>query len=114
LSIAHVETKVTPAAANITSTKVGDNVMVGIEDTRTFVHSRAGVQTPAASAGTRPLLGFLLACVAIIPLAGLLGFATEKLAARVGDAIGGFRRVSHAEDSRARQHPVGAALGVAY
>lgn len=37
-----------------------------------------------------PLLGFILACVAIIPLAGLLGHATEKLAARVGDAIGGF------------------------
>jgi len=37
-----------------------------------------------------PLLGFVLACVAIIPLAGLLGLATEKLAARVGDAIGGF------------------------
>jgi len=36
------------------------------------------------------LLGFILACVAIIPLAGLLGHATEKLAARVGDAIGGF------------------------
>ncbi|SEN93598.1 Ca2+:H+ antiporter [Rhodospirillales bacterium URHD0017] len=36
------------------------------------------------------LLGFVLACVAIIPLAGLLGLATEKLAARVGDAIGGF------------------------
>jgi Ca2+:H+ antiporter len=42
---------------------------------------------------TRPqsaLLVFVLACVAIIPLAGLLGLATEKLAARVGDAIGGF------------------------
>ncbi|WP_421996631.1 calcium/proton exchanger [Reyranella sp.] len=37
-----------------------------------------------------PLLGFVLACVAIIPLAGLLGLATEKLSARVGDAIGGF------------------------
>src|SRR3954462_11702932 len=37
-----------------------------------------------------PLLGFVLACVAIVPLAGLLGLATEKLAARVGDAIGGF------------------------
>jgi Ca2+:H+ antiporter len=36
------------------------------------------------------LLGFVLACIAIIPLAGLLGLATEKLAARVGDAIGGF------------------------
>jgi Ca2+:H+ antiporter len=37
-----------------------------------------------------PLLVFALACVAIIPLAGLLGLATEKLAARVGEGIGGF------------------------
>lgn len=37
-----------------------------------------------------PLLVFVLACVAIIPLAGLLGLATEKLAARVGESIGGF------------------------
>lgn len=36
------------------------------------------------------LLGFVLACVAIIPLAGLLGLATEKLASKTGDAIGGF------------------------
>lgn len=36
------------------------------------------------------LLGFVLACLAIIPLAGLLGLATEKLASRTGDAIGGF------------------------
>jgi Ca2+:H+ antiporter len=37
-----------------------------------------------------PLLVFVLACIAIIPLAGLLGLATEKLAARVGEGIGGF------------------------
>ena len=37
-----------------------------------------------------PLLGFVVACIAIVPLAGLLGLATEKLAARVGEAIGGF------------------------
>ena len=37
-----------------------------------------------------PLLVFVLACVAIIPLAGLLGLATEKLAARVGEGIGGL------------------------
>jgi hypothetical protein len=43
---------VSPTAANITSTKVGDNVVVGIEDTRTFVLSRPGVQTPAPGAGT--------------------------------------------------------------
>ena len=30
-----------------------------------------------------PLLVFVLACVAIVPLAGLLGVSTEKLAARV-------------------------------
>lgn len=36
------------------------------------------------------LLVFVMACIAIIPLAGLLGLGTEKLAARVGDAIGGF------------------------
>ena len=37
-----------------------------------------------------PLLVFVLACVAIVPLAGLLGLSTEKLAARVGEGIGGF------------------------
>lgn len=37
-----------------------------------------------------PLLVFGLACIAIVPLAGLLGLATEKLAARVGEGIGGF------------------------
>jgi Ca2+:H+ antiporter len=36
------------------------------------------------------LLVFVLACIAIVPLAGLLGLATEKLAARTGEAIGGF------------------------
>lgn len=37
-----------------------------------------------------PLLVFGLACLALVPLAGLLGVATEKLAARVGEGIGGF------------------------
>ena len=37
-----------------------------------------------------PLLVFIMACVAIVPLAGLLGVATEKLAARLGEGIGGF------------------------
>ncbi|TAJ85725.1 MAG: calcium/proton exchanger [Reyranella sp.] len=37
-----------------------------------------------------PLLVFVLACVAIVPLAGLLGVATEKLAARLGEGIGGL------------------------
>ena len=43
---------VSPIAANITSTKVGDNVEVGVEDTRTFVLSSPGVQTPAPGAAT--------------------------------------------------------------
>ena len=43
---------VSPMAANITSTKVGDNVTVAVEDTRTFVLSSPGVQTPAAGAGS--------------------------------------------------------------
>jgi hypothetical protein len=43
---------VSPMAANITSTKVGDNVVVGLEDTRTFVLSRPGVQTPAPGAAS--------------------------------------------------------------
>jgi hypothetical protein len=43
---------VSPMAANITSTKVGDNVVLGVEDTRTFVLSSPGVQTPAPGAAT--------------------------------------------------------------
>jgi VCBS repeat-containing protein len=43
---------VSPMAANITSTKVGDNVEVGVEDTRTFVLSSPGVQTPAPGAAS--------------------------------------------------------------
>ena len=38
----------------------------------------------------QPLLVFALACLAIVPLAGLLGVATEKLAERTGEGIGGF------------------------
>jgi hypothetical protein len=37
---------VSSMAANISSTKVGDNVALGVEDTRTFVLSSPGVQTP--------------------------------------------------------------------
>jgi hypothetical protein len=44
--------QVSPMAANITSTKVGDNVELGIEDTRTFVLSSPGVQTPAPGAAS--------------------------------------------------------------
>ena len=43
---------VSPMAANITSTKVGDNVELAVEDTRTFVLSSPGVQTPAPGAGS--------------------------------------------------------------
>ena len=43
---------VSPMAANITSTKVGDNVEVDVEDTRTFVLSSPGVQTPAPGAAS--------------------------------------------------------------
>jgi len=43
---------VSPMAANISSTKIGDNVALGVEDTRTFVLSSPGVKTPAAGAGS--------------------------------------------------------------
>ena len=43
---------VSPMAANITSTKVGDNVEAAVEDTRTFVLSSPGVQTPAPGAAS--------------------------------------------------------------
>ena len=44
--------QVSPMAANITSTKVGDNVELSVEDTRTFVLSSPGVQTPAPGAAS--------------------------------------------------------------
>jgi len=43
---------VSPMAANISSTRVGDNVVLAVEDTRTFVLSAPGVQTPAAGSGS--------------------------------------------------------------
>ena len=43
---------VSPLAANIGSTRVGDHVVLGVEDTRTFVLSSPGVQTPAAGGGS--------------------------------------------------------------
>ena len=46
---------VSAMAANITSTKVGDNVVLGVEDTRTFVLSKPGVATPAP--GTASVTG---------------------------------------------------------
>ena len=39
---------VSPLAANISSTKVGDNVMLDVEDTRSFVLSGRNTPTPAA------------------------------------------------------------------
>ena len=48
----HRMLNVSPMAANITSTKVGDNVEVAIEDTRTFVLSSPGVKTPAPGAAS--------------------------------------------------------------
>ncbi|HUL58372.1 MAG TPA: calcium/proton exchanger [Anaeromyxobacteraceae bacterium] len=38
----------------------------------------------------RPVLSFASSCLAVVPLAGLMGRATEALAARVGTAVGGF------------------------
>lgn len=37
-----------------------------------------------------PLASFILACVAVLPLAGLMGDATEHLALRTGPTLGGF------------------------
>lgn len=37
-----------------------------------------------------PLLVFVLACVAVLPLAGIMGDATEHLAVRTGPTMGGF------------------------
>ena len=46
---------VSPMAANISSTKVGDNVVLGVEDTRTFVLS--GSTTPTPAPGTASVTG---------------------------------------------------------
>jgi len=43
---------VSPMAANISSTKVGDNVVLGIEDARTFVLSGSNTPTPGSGAGS--------------------------------------------------------------
>jgi hypothetical protein len=43
---------VSPMAANISSTRVGDNVALAIEDTRTFVLSGANTPTPASGAAS--------------------------------------------------------------
>jgi hypothetical protein len=43
---------VSPAAANLASTKVGDNVSLIVEDTRTFVLSGPNVKTPRPGSAT--------------------------------------------------------------
>ena len=70
---------VSPMAANITSTKVGDNVEVAVEDTRTFVLSSPGVKTPAPDAAS--------AAVAVETSQGVAG-------ARVSQSIGNWTVVS--------------------
>jgi len=37
-----------------------------------------------------PLVVFFLSCIAVLPLAGMMGDATEHLAARTGPTVGGF------------------------
>jgi Ca2+:H+ antiporter len=44
----------------------------------------------ASFAGAPDLLEFVLACLAVVPLAGLIGEATESLASRMGPGIGGL------------------------
>ena len=70
---------VSPMAANITSTKVGDNVEVAVEDTRTFVLSSPGVKTPGAGAAS--------AAIAVESSQGTAG-------ARVSQSIGNWTVVS--------------------
>ena len=70
---------VSPMAANITSTKVGDNVEVAVEDTRTFVLSSPGVKTPAPGAAS--------AAVAVETNQGVDG-------ARLSQSIGNWTVVS--------------------
>ena len=70
---------VSPMAANITSTKVGDNVEVAVEDTRTFVLSSPGVATPAPGAAS--------AAAAVETSQGVAG-------ARLSQSIGNWTVVS--------------------
>jgi Ca2+:H+ antiporter len=37
-----------------------------------------------------PTLIFVVSCLAVIPLAGLMGHATEELAERMGEGVGGL------------------------
>ncbi|OAA55320.1 calcium/sodium antiporter [Niveomyces insectorum RCEF 264] len=55
----------------------------------------AGIAVGAAPAGTvPPSVVFALNAVAIVPLAGLLGFATETVAHRMGDSIGALLNIT--------------------
>jgi Ca2+:H+ antiporter len=45
-------------------------------------------------AGLSPVLVFAMNAVAIVPLAGLLSFATESVASRLGDTLGALLNVS--------------------
>ena len=42
------------------------------------------------AATSRRVLVFVVACMAVLPLAGYMGEATEHLAARTGPTLGGF------------------------
>ncbi|EJT77850.1 calcium-proton exchanger [Gaeumannomyces tritici R3-111a-1] len=64
---------------------------------RTFLNSWINVLLVAAPAGialhfahASPILIFTINFIAIIPLAALLGFATEEIALRTGDTLGGL------------------------
>ena len=70
---------VSPMAANITSTTVGDNVALAVEDTRTFVLSSPGVQTPAPGAASA---------------AGAVETSQGVAGARVSQSIGNWTVVS--------------------
>ncbi len=44
--------------------------------------------------GLNPLVVFIVNFIAIIPLAGILSFATEEVAMRVGQTLGGLLNAS--------------------
>jgi Ca2+:H+ antiporter len=50
----------------------------------------------------QPTLIFVFSALSIIPLAALLGFATEELALRVGDTLGGLLNASFGNATEVR------------
>lgn len=46
------------------------------------------------AAGINPTIVFVMNAIAIVPLAGLLSFATEAVAHRLGDTIGALMNVT--------------------